>query len=121
MFGKRKDVTAGNATQMLVDKAGPEIKRKLQEMLSKVEAHTINDDDSFAQTVIPPVKLAVASTASGATKRVPDFDNTFDSVMFHLRDELIVTNDFNLELAKDFDARLPEVVKTGFEKAKETA
>jgi len=121
MFGKLKDMAGGNATQILIEKAAPEIKRKLQEVLSKVDANTVNNDDSYAQKVIPPLKLAVESSASGATKLVPGFDNKFETAMFHLRDELIVTNDYNLDLAQDFDARLPEVLKTGFEKAKETA
>lgn len=121
MFGKLKEMAGGNATQALVEKAGPEIKQKLQEVLSKVDANIVNDDDSFVQKVIPPLKLAVESSASGATKLVPGFDNKFDTAMFHLRDELIVTSDNNLDLAQDFDERLPEVLKTGFEKAKETA
>lgn len=120
MFGKLKEMAGGNATQMLVDKAGPEIKRKLQDLLSKVDANTVNDDASYAQKVIPTLKMAVEASASGATKLVPGFDNKFEAAMFHLRDELIVTNDYNLDLANDFDTRLPEVLKTGFEKAKET-
>jgi len=119
MFGKLTEMVGGNATQVLADKAGPEIKRKLQELLSKTDANTVNDDDSFAQKIIPPLKVAVDASASGATKLVPGFDNKFESAMFHLRDELIVTNDYNLDLANDFDARLPEVLKEGFEKAKE--
>ena len=121
MFGKLKDMAGGNATQVLIDKAAPEIKRKLQEVLSKVDANTVNHDDSFAQKVIPPLKMAVDASSSGATKLIPGFDNKFETAMFHLRDELIVTNDVNLELANDFDARLPEVLKAGFEKAKATA
>jgi hypothetical protein len=94
MFGKLKEMAGGNITQALVDKAGPEIKRKLQEVLSKVDANTVNNDDSYAQKVIPTLKMAVEASASGATKLVPGFDNKFEAAMFHLRDELIATWDW---------------------------
>lgn len=121
MFGTLKEMAGGNVTQALADKAGPEMKRKLQEILSKTDVNTVNDDDNFAQQVVPPLKMAVDASASGATKLVPDFDTKFETAMLHLRDELIVTNDYNLDLAADFDDRLPEVLKTGFEKANEMA
>ena len=121
MFGKLKDLASGNATQAMIDKIGPEIKQRLQDIIASVDASTISNDDSFAEKVIPPLKLSVEASASGATALVPDFDHKFNVSMFHLRDELIVTDNNSVRLADDFDARLPEVLKTGLEKAKEPA
>lgn len=119
MFNKLKSMAGGDLTGDLAAKYGPEIKQKLYDVLSKVNADTVNVDDSYLQKVVPPVRMAVDSAASGATKLIPGFNQKFDVAMLHLRDELIVTNNDNLELAGDFDSRLPDVLKTGFEKAKE--
>ena len=121
MFGKLKDIAGSGALQKLIDKVGPEIKLKLQECLATVDSGIISDDASYGQNVIGPVKLAVEASASGATKLVPHFDDKFDIAMLHLRDELIVTQGAGVALVEDFDQRLPDVLKSGFEKTREIA
>jgi hypothetical protein len=119
MLRKLKKMISGSVTDDLIAQYTPEIKHKLQEVLSGVEANVVNDDGSYLQKVVPPVRLAVESAASGATKLIPSFDQRFDLAMLHLRDELIVSHENNLSLVDDFDEHLPDVLKSGFEKAKE--
>jgi|GEM_PF-1044749 len=119
MLGKLKKMASGNIGDEMLEKYAPELKAKLDEVITSVNAEVVTNNESYLEKVVPPVRIALDSAASGATKLIPGFNKKFDVAMLHLRDELVVASEGSLSLAGDFDERLPEVLKAGFEKAKE--
>jgi hypothetical protein len=121
MFGKLKDAAQNGAVQKLVDMAAPGLKDKLLEIIQQVSPATVSHDESFVEKVVNPLKLSVAVSAGGATSLIPGFDAKFQVAMFHLRDELLEVTDSKVALVEGFDKKLPEVLKSGLQKAKQAA
>ena len=121
MFGKLKEMASNGALDKVIEKVSPTIKEKLQEAIANIDSGIVSEDDRFTDKVITPIKLAVIASARGATQLVPGFDQKFNIAMLHLRDELIVVDGPSISLIDDFDNKLPEVLKSGFEKTKEVA
>lgn len=118
MFGMLKNIAAGSMAQQLLDKVTPDIKVKLQEILTTTDAQSIIDNGSFSALVVVPIKQIVIDSANGATSLVSNFDDIFEKTMQHLRDELMVIKGDSVFLADNFDADLSSVLKAGYEKAK---
>jgi hypothetical protein len=121
MFGKLKDAAQNGAVQKLLELVAPELKDKLLDAMDKIDPSMIKHDESFEEKVINPIKLSILAASSGATKLIPQFDAKFRVAMLHLRDELIEVSDTKISLAEGFDKKLPDVLKSGFEKAKQAA
>ena len=118
MFGKLKEAAGNGAVQKLIDMAAPGLKDQLIENLNKVNPDAVKHDESYEEKVINPLNLTVSASSSGATKLIPGFDSKFKVAMLHLRDELIDATGDSVKLVEGFDKKLPDVLKSGFEKAK---
>ena len=68
--------------------------------------------------VVTPALVMVSAAGGGVTSLIPNFDARFAVAMLHLRDELVVVDETknSVELAADYQKRLPEVLVAGFKK-----
>lgn len=121
MFGKLKELAGNSAAQKVIDMIAPGLKDKLLSTLEDASPSAIANDDNFDSKVIEPVKLSIVAASGGVTKMLPGFDAKFKIAMLHLRDELLVLDGEAVALVNDFDKKLPDVLKSGFDKAKKAA
>lgn len=121
MLGKLKAMAGDGALQKFIETYAPTIKEELTTLLAKASPETVSQDESFTQTVTQPLKISLAAAAGGVTGLIPGFDNKFDFTMLHLRNELMSTENDQVSLVEGFDQKLPDVLKSGFQQAKDVA
>ena len=117
MFDKLKNSAGDAAIKKAVDKFGPVVNEKLAEV-TKLSAVDVKNDERFKKFVITPALVMVSAAGGGVTSLIPNFDARFVVAMLHLRDELVVVDETknSVELAADYQKRLPDVLVAGFKK-----
>ena len=117
MFDKLKSSAGDAAIRKAIDKFAPTVNEKFAE-ITKLSCVDVKNDERFKKLVVTPALVMVSAASSGATSLIPNFDARFVVAMLHMRDELVVVDDTknSVELAADYQKRLPDVLVAGFKK-----
>jgi len=110
MFGKIKDLLGGSAINKVVEKISPELTSQL-EVIKSLDINSVRDDELYKKAVVAPSYMSIVASSGSAVQLIPGFEDKFSKALLHIRNELVVYEDDKVNFVKDFQERLPTVLK----------